>query len=252
MGERNRVLSERLQMLARMVTPGSRAADVGCDHAFLSIYLVREGISPAVIATDVRKGPLAAAKEHIEAENLSGYIETRLSDGLKGLLPGEVDTVICAGMGGRLMQTILSESMEKVSALKELILQPQSELKEFRRFLRGAGLKVTEEDAVREDGKYYFAMRAVPIAAGEAKEPADTEAFGDGTAASDLIGLCDRFGGKLLLKKNPVLKEYLRHQEQVLERLREELQAQGTEGAILRLGEVRAELDDVRRALKMF
>ena len=63
-------MSERLQMLAEMVTPGYRVADIGCDHGFLSIYLVQKGISPHVLAMDVRKGPLAAATEHVENSGL--------------------------------------------------------------------------------------------------------------------------------------------------------------------------------------
>lgn len=243
MGERSKVLSRRLQMLARMVTPGYRAADVGCDHAFLSIYLVREGISPGVIAMDVRKGPLSAAKEHIEAQGLSKYIETRMSDGLRELLPGEVDTVICVGMGGRLMERILSESMEKALLLKELILQPQSELKEFREFLRRTGFRVMDEDTIREDGKYYFAMRAVPKGG---------EVFEEPTLSAEQVRLYDKFGEKLLLKQHPVLKQYLMHQEKMLEQLQESLKTQDTERADLRLREVQWELGDVRRALGMF
>ena len=75
-------LSGRLRMLADMVTPGSRLVDVGCDHGFLSIYLVQEGACPTVLAMDVREGPLAAAKRHVEAYGLGEYITLRLSDGL--------------------------------------------------------------------------------------------------------------------------------------------------------------------------
>ena len=73
------VLSKRLQALACMVTPGRRVVDVGCDHGFVSIYLVQRGISPRVLAMDVRMGPLSRAKEHIAEAGLGGYIETRLS-----------------------------------------------------------------------------------------------------------------------------------------------------------------------------
>ena len=146
------VLSRRLQMLADMVTPGNSVADVGCDHAFLSIYLVQAGISPHVLAMDVRKGPLAAAREHIEGSGLNTYIKLRLSDGLDGLGEGEAETVLCAGMGGRLMERILKAGETKARAMKELILQPQSELKEFRAFLRQAGYRILAENGVYEEG----------------------------------------------------------------------------------------------------
>lgn len=155
------ILSRRLQMLADMVTPGNRLVDVGCDHGYLSISLVGSGICPRAVAMDVREGPLAAAKAHIAEYGLDEYIEVRLSDGLAECRPGEADTLVCAGMGGRLMERILREGMRKVREMRELILQPQSELPQFRVFLREAGFAVTDEDAVIEDGKYYFAMKAV-------------------------------------------------------------------------------------------
>ena len=90
-------LSGRLRMLADMVTPGSRLVDVGCDHGFLSIYLVQEGACPTVLAMDVREGPLAAAKRHVEAYGLGEYITLRLSDGLGAYRAGEAEALVCAG-----------------------------------------------------------------------------------------------------------------------------------------------------------
>ncbi len=162
---KNVTLSKRLQMLAGMVTPGNRLVDVGCDHGYLSIYLVQKGICPEGIAMDVRQGPLACAEEHVRESGLGDYIKVRLSDGLGAYAAGEAETMVCAGMGGRLMGRILSESMEKAKSFQELILQPQSELEEFREFLRKAGFAVTEEEAVCEEGKFYFAMKAVPLGA---------------------------------------------------------------------------------------
>lgn len=244
-------MSRRLQMLTKMVTPGSRVADIGCDHGFLSIYLVQEGISPAVIAMDVRKGPLSAAREHIDTRGLGAYIETRLSDGLKKLKPGEVDTVVCAGMGGRLMARILEESKEKTVLLRELILQPQSELQEFREFLRKSGFRITEEDMVREDGKYYFAIRAVPGGWEISSKPDRPKAFSV-VGMSDravCVRVCDKFGEALLSQKHPLLKEYLYDQQRILEQLAERLTVQDTERVGIRLQEVQEELDDVRQAL---
>ena len=78
-------LSKRLQAIADMVTPGLVVADVGCDHGFVSVYLYEKQIAPKVIAMDLRPGPLARAKEHIDAYGYSAYIETRLSDGLSSI-----------------------------------------------------------------------------------------------------------------------------------------------------------------------
>lgn len=254
MGERHIILSERLQMLAEMVTPGSRVADVGCDHGFLSIYLVQEKICPRVIAMDVRKGPLSAAREHINAKGLGAYIETRISDGLQKLQPGEADTVVCAGMGGRLMERILTESLEKAMQLRELILQPQSEIQEFRKFLRSTGFRVDEEDMVWEDGKYYFAMRTVPEGREIPFASDIPEEFCPNSRPdmADYVRLCDKFGEKLLTKKHPLLGQYLRQQEKVMTQLTEKLTCGSTGRMKLRLEEVKQELGDIRLALKLY
>lgn len=232
-------ISARLQMLARMVTPGNRVADVGCDHGFLSIYLVQSGSSPKVIAMDVRKGPLEAAGEHIARWGLGTYIETRQSDGLYELLPWEVETVVCAGMGGPLMERILTQSDGKAKQMKELILQPQSEIPRFRGFLRRAGYLVMDEDMVCDDGKYYFAMRAVPGGESFVDPEEDTERY-------------DKFGEGLLQAGHPVLEQYLHGQEALLERLAGELTAGYTDRAKKRLGEVQREQEDIRWALQFF
>lgn len=85
------ILSNRMQALTDMVTPGTVITDVGCDHGFVSVYLVQRGLSPRVIAMDVRSGPLERAREHIREYGLQDRIETRLSDGLHGLKTGEAN-----------------------------------------------------------------------------------------------------------------------------------------------------------------
>ena len=100
-------LSIRMQAVADMVTPGGRIADIGTDHGYVPIYLVEQNKTDHAIAMDVRKGPLARAGENIVRFGCSDRIETRLSDGLAMLKPGEADTVIIAGMGGLLSIRIL-------------------------------------------------------------------------------------------------------------------------------------------------
>ena len=104
-------LSARLAAVAALVEPGSRVADVGTDHGYIPIYLVQTGIADRAIAMDVRSGPLERARAHVDRlpPGCRERIETRLSDGLKALSPGEADTVVIAGMGGELMIRILDE-----------------------------------------------------------------------------------------------------------------------------------------------
>lgn len=264
------MLSERLQMLADMVTPGNRLADVGCDHGYLAIYLVRAGICPRAVAMDVREGPLAAARRHVEEAGLEDYIDLRLSDGLAACCAGEADTLVCAGMGGRLMERILRSGMEKARQLGELILQPQSELPRFRAFLREAGFAVVQEDAVCEEGKYYFAMKAVcrkedpggadipvdrtGIPADEADIPAGKSGLlmGEADVQTDLYDLYDRYGELLLRGRHPVLQQYLEHRKNYISQLLASLTASGSGKARGRLAEVRGELRQTEEALEIY
>ena len=142
------ILSNRMQALTDMVTPGTVITDVGCDHGFVSVYLVQKGLSPRVIAMDVRSGPLERAREHIREYGLQDRIETRLSDGLHGLKTGEANGMICAGMGGPLMEKILTEGREQAQGFAELILQPQSEIPHFRTFLMDEGYLLLDENII--------------------------------------------------------------------------------------------------------
>lgn len=223
-------LSRRLSAVAGMVTKGNVVCDVGCDHGYVSIYLVKQKISPQVIAMDVRKGPLSQADEHIRMYGLCDYIETRLSDGVDALAQDEADTLILAGMGGRLMEGILTRGIEKVLKLKELILQPQSEIALFRKFLRENGFKIVDEDMVYEDGKYYPLMRVVPLE--------------QGAEADNAEEIEDLYGAILLAKRHPVLKQYLDFQQEKFNGLLNELTvlSETSEKSRKRKDEVKKEL----------
>ncbi len=154
-------LSKRMRLLASKVTEGNRLADVGTDHGYIPIALILEKKIPSAIAMDVNQGPLERARAHIHTYRLDTYIDARLSDGLHGLKPGEADTVLIAGMGGALTVRILREGAHCLDTIKELILQPQSEIYLVRKYICGHGFCIVEEDMVKEDGKYYSVIKAV-------------------------------------------------------------------------------------------
>lgn len=191
----NIILTKRLLAVADMVTPGNRVCDVGCDHGYVSIYLVKKGIAPKAIAMDVRTGPLSQAQKNIALYNVADKVETRLSDGLDKLSIGEADTVVIAGMGGPLMQDIIMAHLDVAKEMSELVLQPQSEIPEFRRFLKLMGFSVVDEDMVLEDGKYYPMMKVKPLSCCDYPS-------GDFTVE-------EIYGPKLIEKRHPVLLRYL-------------------------------------------
>ena len=185
-------ISRRLNRLADMVTEGSRLADVGTDHGYVPLCLCGQKRIQRAIAMDVNQGPLERAKAHIREAGMEGQIETRLSDGLTALRAGEADTILIAGMGGPLTIRILREGAHALPGVKELILQPQSEIGEVRRFLRENGWQIVREDILQEDGKYYPMFRAVPA---EALESCSEEEY--------------RFGKTELQESPQVLLEFL-------------------------------------------
>lgn len=235
------VLSKRMQAVAAMVTPGrQRVCDVGCDHGYVSIYLVQQGISRKALATDVRKGPLSQAQIHIREAGLEAYIETRLSDGLSMIEPGECDAMICAGMGGKLMAQILSNGLETAKQMKELVLQPQSDLKFFRGWLYDHCFVIVAENMICEEGKYYPMMKVQPGIPPEEQ----------GQCLSQKYGSC------LLKDKNEALLQYLIWQRKLQQEIQRQVSEKtvGTPGAQarreLRLQQIRQELEDSTAALK--
>lgn len=227
-------LSERLQAVVSMVTVGNRVCDVGCDHGFVSIYLIQQRISPTVLAMDLRSGPLGAAKEHIAEHGVDNQIEARLSDGLHNYSIGEADTMICAGMGGGLMMKILSDDIVKTESFDEMILQPQSELEEFRLWLREQGYRITHEKMVEEDGKFYPMMRVVTKSDDKilCKPLRDVKDLCKLTGIDIDMGkmLCkleNRYGPVLLQNKDRVLADFLRREERIYNEILAGLSAKG-------------------------
>ncbi|WP_207727374.1 tRNA (adenine(22)-N(1))-methyltransferase [Clostridium vitabionis] len=228
-------LSARLRMIASFVPEGAVVADIGTDHGFLPIRLLQDGAAARALALDVREGPLAAAREHILLAGLSDQIETRLSDGFAALHPGEADTAVIAGMGGALIVRILTEGEETARSMRHLILSPQSEIDEVRRYLDGAGYEIAREKMLTDMGKYYLVMDVVP---GKASAPLDETEI--------------RFGRELIRGKDPVFLEYLDREENLCGTILDALRAAGTDRASARVGEIRgylALIEDARRRM---
>ena len=188
-----------------MITPNFPVADIGCDHAYLPIYLVRENVVPYVIACDINSGPVAKACENIEDVELSERIEVRQGDGLSPLKPGEVKSVVLAGMGGKLMMRILSEGADVLAQVSEIIMEPQSEVSALRHFLQDNGYMIISENMVNDDAKYYPVIKAVPGRMNWDKE------------------IYFRYGKILLREENPVLHEFLLVERQYCSELIKEL-----------------------------
>lgn len=216
-----------------MVTSGGVLADVGTDHGYIPIALLEKHRITGAIAMDINEGPLARAKEHIADAGLGEYIQTRLSDGVQALKVQEADSILIAGMGGELVIHILKEGDEVCASAAELILQPQSEIRRVREFLREHRYKIVDEDMVCEDGKYYPMMRVIHVDTDESWSKMNEESR---TA-------CDIYGPLLLRNGHPVLRRFLVRQHrqltELLQRLRQQKQ---TEAIGRRISELQQEL----------
>ena len=151
---------KRLDAIKNFVQ-GSKVADVGTDHAYLPIDLVKSRKILKVIATDKNFGPCQAARKNISDAGLENFIEVRQGDGLKVLSIGEVDTICISGMGGVLIAEILSESPEVFQSASQLVLQPQNAADELKNFLQENGWLIGDEDLAEENGIIYEIICAV-------------------------------------------------------------------------------------------
>lgn len=243
-------LSVRLQTVASYVRKGSRVADVGTDHGYVPIYLIKEGIAEAALAMDVREGPLERAREHIRSYGLEGRIKTRLSDGLEQLRAGEADTVVIAGMGGELMIHILEEGMHVWETVDHWVLSPQSEIDKVRRYLEQNSFSLLDETMLVEEGKYYTVMSAGRnmtadetaggAASPEGKRQAEDEKQGTDMGESDYL-----YGRRLIEKKSPVLKEYLEKEKKTLKGILGQVTGQDSDGARRRQNEILKEISQI-------
>ena len=235
------LLSKRLQAVAGLCTPGNRVADIGCDHAYTSIYLVENNISTHVIAMDINLGPIERARDNVAKAGYSDRIDIRRSNGLDYLKSGEVDTIMIAGMGGNLTNKILNGNLEVVKRVSELVLQPQSELHLVRRNLESIGFVIVAEDMVKDSGKFYVMMKAKPVLELEDKE-------GYLLAQEEH----EYFGRILLNIRHPILHEYLNKELIQWRLIYDKLLIWPTESSMTRQNEVSFMIRLIEQALKYY
>ena len=187
------ILSPRLQAIANQVQKQAHVADIGTDHGYIPIYLVKNNICPYAIASDVKIGPASRAKDNVEKYGFSKQIDVRLGDGLEKVSKEEVDTVIIAGMGGVLMCEIMTSSLTFLQCMNRLILQPMSGQEEVRKWLADNHFTIVDEDLAAEDYKIYQIIAAQPGESKIAKE------------------IYYHIGKQLIDKKHPLLQPLVQH-----------------------------------------
>lgn len=165
-------LSCRLLAVCQFVRPGDRVADVGCDHGYLGIHLLKNGIASAVIESDIAPGPLASARRNAEKYGTLDRTQFFLSDGVRDI-PRDFDTLVCAGMGGDTMVSILAAAPWLRDSRYRLILQCQSKRPLLRQYLSDQGFAICRETLAR-DGKFLYPVMEVTYAPGHPLTEAET------------------------------------------------------------------------------
>ena len=166
-------LSTRLLACAQFVKKGDRVADIGCDHGYLSIHLLTNGIARSCIASDVNEGPLQSAMRNARKFGVGNKMEFCLSDGVQNV-PRDFDCMVCAGMGADTIMSIIHHSAEWLKDPKyRLILQCQSKRPELRQWLYDEGFRINQE-TLAKDGKFVYSIMEVVYDPGHGITPAQT------------------------------------------------------------------------------
>lgn len=162
-------LSDRLLACCGFVKNGDIVADIGCDHGYLGIHLLKSGIARAVIAADVNEQPLQSAIRNAIKFGVRNKMDFYLSDGVRDI-PRGFDVAVCAGMGADTMISILSAAPWLKDSRYRLILQCQSRRPELRRYLYANGYRILRETLAR-DGRFIYPVMEVCYAPAEPLTP---------------------------------------------------------------------------------
>lgn len=199
----------RLETIKSMVSKCQVVADIGTDHGYVAEMLLNENITDKVIATDINRGPLNRAIEHLTSIKLNDKCDFRLGSGLTVLKENEADSIVIAGMGGELIADIIYTSINVACKASELILQPMTTADRLRRFLNENNFKITDEKIVKELHHYYFIIKVVW--SDDKIEEMDDEIYYE--------------TGKILIKKkDPVMMEYIQRQININENIIQNLE----------------------------
>lgn len=190
------MIDSRIKAVLNFVEENSRVADIGTDHGYLAIELVKSGRASFAVASDKNPMPLDAAKKNISAAGLNNFIEVRLGDGLKVLREGEVDTICVAGMGGALIAEILNDSPQILKSVQKLILQPMNATEKILSWLKNNSWYIADIDLAEVGGIIYEIISAV-------KNPAKISAV----TKKEISPLLPKFNEQKILKLQRVLDE---------------------------------------------
>jgi len=208
------ILKGRIKLIADMIPECTILSDIGTDHAYIPIYMVKNEKCKKAIACDVREGPVAVASRHIRQYGLEDRIEARLGSGLKPVSEDEMDVCVIAGMGGVLIQEILEEDIKKAKLAKALVLQPMNCIEMVREWLYQNGFEIYDEGLINEGFRIYNVIVARWTGKIMSKDQ-----------------LYYYIGEKLIEKKDPLLRKYIQRRLDIIDKVLNEMKAMKDQNA---------------------
>lgn len=149
-------LSPRLRVIADYIDDNDKyIIDIGCDHAFLSIYLASKYKNSKIIASDVNSNALNSAITNIKNANLSDRIDVRLGNGLAVINDEKIDTIVMSGLGSNTIVGILKYSLDKLKNVNKIVIQSNTDLYFLRRNITGIGYYIDSEKLVKDKDIIY-------------------------------------------------------------------------------------------------
>ena len=196
-------INKRLLCCASLVRDGAVLGDVGTDHGYLPIYLLKVGKIDRAVLSDINEGPLSKARENVSENSLCDKCRLVLCDGASAISDLGITDYCIAGMGGELIASILSKAPHLKDGAIRLVLQPMSRPEALRAFLWDNGFRIITEQYVVDDGKKY-----VCICAEYKGEPVD-------------YSVADSYFGKeeCFLNVSPAMLEYMNERKCALLRM---------------------------------
>lgn len=228
-------LSKRLNWIIEKIDKVDVVADIGTDHGYIPIYLIKNNIAQKVIACDINKDPLRKAEINASLEGALNKIDLRLGAGLHPLKNKETEVVLIAGMGGNLIRDILENDLDKIKPLKYLLLQPAQNPEILREYLYNNDYEILDEDICLDENKYY-------------------EIFKVRYKNRDYIHLENIFyevSPLMLNKKLPLLKSYIENKIEKNKKIMSFIN-DDTEHAVIRKNELKEKNNRLQELLKIF
>lgn len=149
---------DRIEVIADFVEDGSRIADIGSDHCKVPILLCEKNKISFAQAVENKIGPYKRMCQEIIDSGFSSLIKPSLSDGISDL-DASVDTLIIAGMGGKLIKKILNNNKEKLASIDTIIIDAHNDRDEISSFLADCNYELVDNVFFYDSNKPYDVMK---------------------------------------------------------------------------------------------